>query len=59
MTKAEWKRYYRQVRIIRRESLKAAMDVLVFGAGFVRIGPEVKDFIEHVDTWRVYDTVSG
>jgi hypothetical protein len=53
MTRAQWKRYYRQLRIIRRESLKAAMDVLLFGTGCVRVGSEVKDFIEYVDIREV------
>ena len=32
-----WKRYYRVLRIARRETLKAASDMLVYGTGVVII----------------------
>ncbi len=48
MTKQEWKRYHRQIRIIRRECFEAATDVMLFGTGYVEHGPHVPDFVRHV-----------
>lgn len=46
MTKAQWKIFYRQLRIIRRESAKAAIDCMIFGCGFVRVSDE--GFVNHI-----------
>lgn len=46
MTRTVWKLYYRQLRMIRRESLKAATDMLIYGTGFVRITDD--GFINHI-----------
>lgn len=48
MTRDQWKKTWRQLRICRRESNKAAMDTLLFGSGFVKIGPNVPDLIQHI-----------
>lgn len=40
MTKEQWKWYYRQLRIARRESWKVCLDVMIFGAGAVRFDGE-------------------
>lgn len=46
-----WKAYYRMQRIAKREALKAYMDAIVYGSGFVRM----KDgFVNHVLTEAVY-----
>lgn len=48
MTRSTWKRFYRQMRIIRREQSKAFTDAMIFGTGVVYCGPDVPDFIRHV-----------
>jgi hypothetical protein len=52
--RAAWKFWWRQQRIIRRESNKAATDTVLFGSGFVEIGPDVPDLIRHVPLKQVY-----
>lgn len=37
-TRGMWRWWYREQRIQARESMKAVMDVVLYGAGFVRIG---------------------
>lgn len=37
MTKVEWKAFYRQMRIIRRESNKACIDAINYGIGYTII----------------------
>lgn len=44
-----WKKIWRQQRIINREAAKADLDCLIFGTGFLEIGPEIPDFIRRVD----------
>jgi hypothetical protein len=46
MNRTAWKFYYRQLRIIRRESLKASMDMLIYGTGFVHISDD--GFVNHI-----------
>lgn len=41
-----WKWYYRQLRIVRRESTQAWMDTLIFGTGYVRVTDD--GFINHI-----------
>lgn len=48
-----WKFWYRQVRIIRREASKAHMDMLIYGTGYVYIGPDVPDYIQYVPIQEV------
>lgn len=48
MNRAQWKVYWRQLRIIRRESWKAFEDQMLFGRSILEIGPEVPDLIRHV-----------
>ena len=48
MNRANWKAYWRLMRILRRETSKAMDDMVIFGTGCVEIGPEVKDFIRHI-----------
>lgn len=48
MTRSQWKAWWRQVRIIKRESLKAAEDMWLFGTGYVKIGEDVPDLIQHI-----------
>lgn len=36
MTRKEWKSKYRLMRVVRRETLKAVNDMLLFGTGFVQ-----------------------
>lgn len=48
MTRAQWKYVHRQMRIIWRESKKTMTDVVFFGQGFTRFGPDVPDGIQHV-----------
>ena len=38
MLRPEWKTFYRQLRIARREVQKAALDLLVFGTGAIFMG---------------------
>lgn len=53
MNRATWKWWYRKMRICRRETSKAAVDMLVYGSGFVQMGPDIPDFVRHVpfDEW--------
>lgn len=44
--RAKWKVYWRQVRIVRRETAKAARDMLIFGTGCVFMSGD--GFINHV-----------
>jgi len=48
-----WKFWYRQLRIIRRESTKAHLDMLIYGTGFVEISADIPDYIRHVPTQEV------
>ena len=48
MSKTSWKIWYRQLRIVRRESHKAFMDMMVYGTGFTEIGHDIPDLIRHV-----------
>lgn len=43
-----WKAYWRQLRIIRRETSKQWQDAMIYGTGFVQVGPEVPDGIKHI-----------
>lgn len=52
MTREAWKAYYRIQRIIRRETTKAALDMMVYGAGFVYIGEA--GFVNHILPQAVY-----
>jgi hypothetical protein len=54
MNKKEWKKLHRQLRIIRRETVQAAHDCLLFGTGFYRTGPDVKDWIEKLDHMEIF-----
>ncbi len=48
ISKPLWRQLYRQLRIVNRETQAAAADMIVFGTGAIRIGPEVPDFIQRV-----------
>lgn len=57
MTRAQWKYVHRQMRIIHRESEKTLTDVMLFGTGFTRFGPDVPDGIQHVPIAEVRASV--
>lgn len=44
----QWKLWWRQLRIIRRETTKAWEDQMLFGTGYTQIGPDVPDGIRHI-----------
>lgn len=46
MNREAWKFYYRQLRIVRRESWKAAMDMVIYGTGYVRV--DDNGFVNHI-----------
>lgn len=46
MNRQLWKWYYRQLRIVRRESWKATMDTMIYGVGFVRVTAD--GFVNHI-----------
>jgi len=46
--RAFWYLWYRQLRIVRRESWKAYEDMVLFGTGFVKIGEDIPDLIRHI-----------
>lgn len=48
MSREAWKIYYRMLRIHRREQSKAWADMLVFGTGFLRVGPDLLTDVNHV-----------
>jgi hypothetical protein len=48
ITRAQWRALYRQLRIVNREAAQAAADCIIFGTGFLKIGPDVPDFIRRV-----------
>lgn len=52
MTRAAWKIWYRQWRIVQRECAKASCDMLIFGNGFVRISED--GFVNHVFPQAIY-----
>ena len=43
-----WKLWWRQLRIIKRETTKQWQDTIIFGTGFVQIGPDRLDGIRHI-----------
>lgn len=48
-----WKIYWRQMRIIKRETHKQYMDCVLFGTGFVQVGESVPDGIKHIPLQEV------
>lgn len=50
LNRAQWKFLYRQYRIVRRETLKASMDMVIYGCGIVEIGEHIPDGIRHIKT---------
>jgi len=48
MTREQWRKHYRQLRIIRREAWKACQDMIIFGTGAVKVGADVPDLIQYV-----------
>jgi hypothetical protein len=56
-TRLWWKIYWRQLRIIKRETAKQYMDTMIFGTGFVEVGPEVPDGIRHIPIQNVKVTI--
>lgn len=52
MSREAWKVYWRTLRIMRRESLKAAMDAMAFGTGYVFVSNE--GFINHIRPEAVF-----
>jgi hypothetical protein len=57
-TRERWKIYYRQLRIIRRETLKMTMDVMCYGRGYCEVGEHVTDFIRYIPFEDVNETPS-
>ena len=47
MTKAAWKWFYRQQRIVARESSKAVVDMMLYGAGYVKLNNETGE-VSHI-----------
>lgn len=43
MNKREWKAYYRMLRVSRREALKASIDMMLYGNGFVFVPDDGSD----------------
>lgn len=43
MTKQEWKTVHRLMRVIKRETLKAAMDAMLYGTGIILIPEDGSD----------------
>jgi hypothetical protein len=52
--RAWWYAVYRGMRIVRRECVKAARDVLLFGTGVVETGESIQDYIRHVPVEEFY-----
>lgn len=53
-----WKIYYRQLRIIRRETFKGVDDLILFGSCFIETGENVPDFIRHIPLGEIYEAPS-
>lgn len=49
--KERWKKFYRLLRIARRESKKATEDMILYGSGFVRMKENGES--ERVEPWKV------
>lgn len=49
ITRAQWKIIWRQQRIINRETMRTTLDCVIFGTGFLEIGPEIPDLVRCVD----------
>lgn len=47
--RAAWKVYWRLRRICLRETRAAELDMLLYGVGFVKVGPDVPDLVMRVD----------
>ena len=43
MNKQEWKKFYRTLRVTRREAYKAALDVMMYGTGVMIIPNDGSD----------------
>lgn len=48
--RARWKKFYRYIRVIRREQYKAVQDTVLYGTGAVFV-PENGDDPHHVSPW--------
>ena len=62
MTEARrrWKVYYRLLRIARRESWKAAMDMAIYGTGYIHVDPNNPDLCQHIPIQDIrIDPVKG
>lgn len=52
MNKKEWKKFYRLTRVARRETMKAAIDMMIYGTGFMKVSNDGSD-PEHVPFEKV------
>ena len=52
MNRTQWKAAYRQLRILRREALKASHDAFKYGTGFVRFVGNTVEYVS-IDEVRV------
>lgn len=63
MKRREWKIEWRRQRIVRRESLKATLDQIIFGTGFVKYGAmgefqrDGSDVARHIPADQVFLTL--
>ena len=48
MTRAEWKAWYRRMRINRREHGKALLDLMLYGTAYLVPDPKEPSCIQHV-----------
>jgi hypothetical protein len=53
MTRQQWKKIYRLIRIAKRESLKAMMDTMLYGTGMVRVNKETGE-AQHIPFNIIY-----
>lgn len=58
LAKQEWKKFYRTLRVIRRESLKVVKDAMLYGTGFMHF-PEDGSDVECIHPSKIQLTEDG
>lgn len=53
LNRAAWRVLWRQMRIINRETMKANVDLMAFGTGVIETGPDIPNFVRHIDLREV------
>jgi hypothetical protein len=49
MTRAAWRWWYREIRIVRRECEKGMMDLMIHGSSFIRVDADGAKHVPYND----------